>query len=175
MRFELLAVSIFVVGTGAAGVKLGIVPIPDQMAQAVRALGGDPSQLKTVEINPIRAIYDNVMRAGQRPPRRINRPRSLARLWVFPRDQRVPHLPDFRRAMQNAMSKPASRRAKRLLERTSPRRTISSLTTGWRDLRNYGLQLRPVGTVRDAAAVLRRFQSAPDTMPSSVHTSPTSL
>jgi hypothetical protein len=99
MRFELLAVGIFVAGTSAAGVKLGVVPIPDQMAQAVRALGGDPSQLKTVEINPIRAIYDSVMRQVTNPEDNTAR---LDRLGFH--GSAVPPA-DFS-AMQNAMSKP---------------------------------------------------------------------
>src|SRR5208283_1311564 len=99
MRFELLAVGIFVAGTGAAGVKLGIVPVPDQMVQAVHALGGDLAQLKTIEINPIRAIYDNVMRQVTNPEDSNAR---LERLGFH--GSAVPPA-DFS-AMQNAMSKP---------------------------------------------------------------------
>jgi len=69
------------------------------MAQAVRALGGDPSQLKTVEINPIRAIYDNVMRQVTTPEDNNAR---LERLGFH--GSAVPPA-DFS-AMQNAMSKP---------------------------------------------------------------------
>jgi hypothetical protein len=99
VRFEILAVSIFVAGTGAAGVKLGIVPTPDQMVQAVRALGGDPAEIKSVEINPIRAIYDNVMRQVTSPEANNARLESLG----F-HGSAVPPA-DFS-AMQNAMSKP---------------------------------------------------------------------
>ncbi len=98
MRFELLAVSIFVAGTGAAGVKLGIVPVPDQMVQAVHALGGDLAQIKSVEINPIRAIYDNVMRQVTSPED------SSARLERLGFQGSAVPTPDFS-AMQNAMSK----------------------------------------------------------------------
>ena len=67
MRFALLAVATLVAGTGAAGVQLGIVPVPDQMARAVRALGGDSGQTGRVEIKPIRTIYDEVLREVTAP------------------------------------------------------------------------------------------------------------
>ena len=61
MRIALLAIGTLVAGTGA-GVNSGVFPIPPQTLQAIRALGGDPSQLKTIEVAPIRAVYDNVAR-----------------------------------------------------------------------------------------------------------------
>lgn len=67
MRLALMAVTVFLAGTGTAGMKLGIIPIPDQMAQAVHALGGDPSQLSSLHMNPIRVVYDYVVRQVTAP------------------------------------------------------------------------------------------------------------
>jgi len=54
---------LFLVGTlsaGAIGVKQGVIPLPNQMAQAIRALGGDPAQVKDININPV-AAYNRVL------------------------------------------------------------------------------------------------------------------
>ena len=74
MRLALIAISTLLTGGGAVGMNVGVIPGPNQMFQAVRALGGDPAQLKNVEINPIRTVYDNVMRqvtSGEDPNRRL--------------------------------------------------------------------------------------------------------
>ena len=61
MRFVLLTIGGLAAGTGA-GVQSGVIPVPEQMSQAVRALGGDPAELKNIDIKSIRATYDDVMR-----------------------------------------------------------------------------------------------------------------
>jgi hypothetical protein len=63
MRLALwLLGSAITAGTGTAGVKEGIIPVPVQMALAVRALGGDSSQIRTIDLKSLRATYDEVMR-----------------------------------------------------------------------------------------------------------------
>jgi hypothetical protein len=54
---------LFLVGTvsvGAVGVSQGVIPLPMQLVQAIRALGGDPTQLRTVNLNPVDA-YNRVL------------------------------------------------------------------------------------------------------------------
>jgi hypothetical protein len=49
---------LFLVGTvtaGAVGVTQGVFPLPTQMMQAIRSLGGDPAQSRTVNVNPVDA------------------------------------------------------------------------------------------------------------------------
>jgi hypothetical protein len=128
MRLELLAIGIFVAGTSAAGVKLGLVPIPGQMVQAVRALGGDPSQINSVEINPIRAIHDNVMRQVTSPEDSSAR---LERLGFH--GSAVPPA-DFS-AMQNAMSKPLPEAPNNLGANIA--RQTQQFNDHMQDLRNY--------------------------------------
>ncbi|MGA3002339.1 MAG: hypothetical protein ABSE20_11465 [Acetobacteraceae bacterium] len=45
---------------GAVGVSQGVIPLPPQMVQAILALGGDPAQVKTANINPVDA-YKGVL------------------------------------------------------------------------------------------------------------------
>ena len=66
MRLALVA--LVVAGSGAAGVRSGLIPIPAQMAQAISAFGGDPSALTHIQIKSLRETYDDVQRkiaAGQ--------------------------------------------------------------------------------------------------------------
>jgi hypothetical protein len=66
MRFA-LTVLIALTGAVVSGMHSGIIPIPDQMRQAVLGLGGDPAQLKNLDIRSIRATYDSVMRQVTAP------------------------------------------------------------------------------------------------------------
>ncbi len=71
MRLALVA--LIVAGSGAAGVHSGIIPIPAQMAQAIHALGGDPSVLKHIQIKSLRETFDDVQRditSGHDPAKR---------------------------------------------------------------------------------------------------------
>jgi hypothetical protein len=94
----LMAVIVLLTGAGTAGVKLGVIPLPDQMAQAMRALDGDPSQLGSLHINPIRVIYDSVMRQVSSPQD------SNARMECLGFHASPVSIPDFT-AVQNLMSK----------------------------------------------------------------------
>ena len=54
---------LFLAGTlsaAAVGVTQGIFPQPMQMVQAIIALGGDPAQVKTINVNPVEA-YNRVL------------------------------------------------------------------------------------------------------------------
>ena len=57
MRLALLVMG--TVGTGAWGIGAthGVFPMPEQMRQAVTALGGDPAKLQIGEINPVQAYH----------------------------------------------------------------------------------------------------------------------
>lgn len=97
MRLAFLAITTFLAGTGAAGVKLGLIPmpVPEVTLQAIRALGGDPEKVTSGEINPIRAAYDVVVK-------QITAPDNPERLGL--RTSPVP-TPDFS-AVQKLMAKP---------------------------------------------------------------------
>lgn len=51
MRLILFLASIITVG--ALGVTSGVVPLPTQMLQAIAALGGDPTKIGTINMNPV--------------------------------------------------------------------------------------------------------------------------
>lgn len=55
---------------GAVGVSKGVIPLPPQMAQAVRALGGNPAQVKDVNISPVAAynkVLPEILKGGHTP------------------------------------------------------------------------------------------------------------
>jgi hypothetical protein len=62
MRLALTLVGVLTTGGWAVGAHQGVLPVPAQMLQAVTALGGDPAQLKNIQLNPIQTTYNNVMR-----------------------------------------------------------------------------------------------------------------
>src|ERR1700734_774336 len=62
MRLALTLVGVLPTGGWAVGAHQGVLPVPAQMLQAVTALGGDPGQLKNIQLNPIQTTYNNVMR-----------------------------------------------------------------------------------------------------------------
>ena len=54
---------LFLVGSvtaGTLGVTQGVIPVPTQMVQAIRALGGDPAQIRSVNLDPVDA-YNRVL------------------------------------------------------------------------------------------------------------------
>jgi hypothetical protein len=62
MRFALTVIGVLTSGGWAVGAHQGVLPPPQEMLRAVTALGGDPAQLKNIEIRPIQETYNNVMR-----------------------------------------------------------------------------------------------------------------
>ncbi len=58
MRFAILIVGGVATGALSAGAIQTMIPQTAQMFQAVRALGGDPTNLKIPDINPLRAYQD---------------------------------------------------------------------------------------------------------------------
>src|ERR1700679_404652 len=62
MRLALTLLGVLTTGGWAVGAHQGVPPVPAQTPQAVTGLGGDPAQLKNIQLNPIQATYNNVMR-----------------------------------------------------------------------------------------------------------------